>query len=150
MAEGGRVVEHHSPEMFPERWFDLVLVLRCETEQLFDRLSRRGYGKRKLDENMSAEIVGVVEEEAREAYAREVVHAVPSNSPADVDTAVDQVLLWARNWLADHPDGVDPAAPIVHDHEDHDGGDDDDHDGGGDDAEDGEEEEEEEEDGEEE
>ena len=38
---GGVVLEHHSVDFFPERWFDLVLVLRADTAPLFDRLTKR-------------------------------------------------------------------------------------------------------------
>lgn len=41
MAPGNVVVEHHSVGLFPERWFDLVLVLRCDNTVLYDRLSGR-------------------------------------------------------------------------------------------------------------
>lgn len=38
MAAGGNVVDFHSCDFFPERWFDLVLVLRADNTVLFDRL----------------------------------------------------------------------------------------------------------------
>ena len=41
MSEGGVVLEHHTVDFFPERWFDLVLVLRCDNTILFDRLTER-------------------------------------------------------------------------------------------------------------
>ena len=40
---GGRVVEYHAADLFPERWFDLVLVLRVENGMLYSRLEERGY-----------------------------------------------------------------------------------------------------------
>lgn len=43
MSEGGIVLEHHTVDFFPERWFDLVLVLRCDNTLLYDRLVDR-YG----------------------------------------------------------------------------------------------------------
>ncbi|NTV77535.1 MAG: AAA family ATPase [Methanothrix sp.] len=51
MSGGGVVLESHSCDFFPERWFDLVVVLRSDNTVLFDRLAARGYPKRKLDEN---------------------------------------------------------------------------------------------------
>lgn len=41
LAPGGNVVDFHSCELFPERWFDLVLVLRTDNKLLFDRLVAR-------------------------------------------------------------------------------------------------------------
>lgn len=41
MAEGGKIVDYHSCEFFPERWFDIVYVMQCENSILFDRLTQR-------------------------------------------------------------------------------------------------------------
>ena len=41
MSAGGNVVEFHSVDFFPERWFDLVLVLRTDNTVLYDRLIAR-------------------------------------------------------------------------------------------------------------
>ena len=41
MSDGGIVLEHHTVDFFPERWFDLVLVLRCDNTILYDRLASR-------------------------------------------------------------------------------------------------------------
>ena len=43
----GIVADFHVCEMFPERWFDLVLCLRTSTDVLFDRLTARGYSEKK-------------------------------------------------------------------------------------------------------
>lgn len=71
-GEGGWVIDWHSTAGFAVRWVDLVVVLRCEeTNVLFDRLSSRGYKDEKVQENMDAEIFGVVSEEAKEAWDEE-------------------------------------------------------------------------------
>ena len=54
--------------MFPERWFDLVLVLRCNNTILYDRLQSRQYSGRKLEENVQAEIFQTILDEAKESY----------------------------------------------------------------------------------
>lgn len=100
LGEGGCVVDFHSPEIFPERWFELVLVLRTETETLFDRLTKRGYSEKKRMENMECEIMQVVVEEARESYATEIVHEVPSNTLDDLDSALERVTSWYSSWQA--------------------------------------------------
>lgn len=41
MCQGGNIVDYHSSELFPERWFDIVFVLRTDNTTLFDRLSSR-------------------------------------------------------------------------------------------------------------
>jgi adenylate kinase len=40
-VNGGVLVDFHSVGFFPERWFDLVIVLRTDNTVLFDRLAKR-------------------------------------------------------------------------------------------------------------
>ena len=57
-----------SDQLFHERWFDLVLVLRCNNTLLWDRLQARGYKGKKLEENLQAEIFQTILDEAKESY----------------------------------------------------------------------------------
>lgn len=98
----GIVADYHACELFPERWFDLILVLRTKTEVLFDRLSARNYNDKKKSENMQAEIMQVVLDEAKESYAAEIVHEVPSNNIEDMDNNVSRVDQWMKQWLKDN------------------------------------------------
>eukprot|EP00588_Corethron_pennatum_P011334 CAMPEP_0194266286 /NCGR_PEP_ID=MMETSP0169-20130528/1241_1 /TAXON_ID=218684 /ORGANISM="Corethron pennatum, Strain L29A3" /LENGTH=158 /DNA_ID=CAMNT_0039006933 /DNA_START=71 /DNA_END=543 /DNA_ORIENTATION=+ len=84
-SEGGFIVDFHSCDFFPERWFDLVLVLRARTDVLYDRLVIRGYNEKKRTENIECEIMMVVLEEAKESYEEEIVHEVQSNSIEEMD-----------------------------------------------------------------
>lgn len=97
----GIVADFHVCEMFPERWFDLVLCLRTSTDVLFDRLSARGYNEKKRAENMEAEIMQVILEEARDSYAHEIVHEVPSNTIDDMENNVTRVVEWSKQWMKD-------------------------------------------------
>jgi len=103
----GIVADFHVNEMFPERWFDLVLVLRTKTEVLYDRLKARGYAERKLQENMESEIMQVILEEAREAYDTKIVHEVPSNTVEDMESIVHRVSAWSKQWMAEHAQNDD-------------------------------------------
>ena len=38
---GGNIVDFHSCDFFPERWFDLVIVLQTDNTILYDRLEKR-------------------------------------------------------------------------------------------------------------
>lgn len=40
-ARGGLILDWHSVEAYPERWIDLVVVLRCNHELLWKRLEKR-------------------------------------------------------------------------------------------------------------
>jgi adenylate kinase len=98
----GVVVDFHVCDVFPERWIDLVLVLRARTEILYDRLTGRGYSDRKRSENMECEIMQVILDEARESYDPAIVHEVPSNSLEEMESNIERVLGWSKQWIVDH------------------------------------------------
>jgi adenylate kinase len=98
LEPGGRIVDYHSAELFPERWFDLVLVLRVDNSVLYGRLERRGYPERKLQENVEAEIMQVILDEAREAYREEIVIELPSNTIEDMESNLARTSAWLRQW----------------------------------------------------
>ena len=98
MAAGGVILEHHSVAFFPERWFELVLVLTADNTVLFDRLTKRGFSSAKVSENVECEIMQVVQEEARECYASEIVHVVPSNVLDDLESNTERVVAWLGAW----------------------------------------------------
>ena len=100
--EGGTVVDFHGADLFPERWFDLVLVLTTDNTLLYDRLTERGYTGQKLTENVECEIMQVVFEEARESYAEETVHKLDSNNVQEMESNVERVAQWLEQWRQDH------------------------------------------------
>ena len=97
-AAGGCIVDFHTPDMFPESWFELVLVLRTSTDVLYDRLTARGYNEKKRTENMECEIMQVVLDEAHESYDTNIVHEVPSNTLEEMESNVARVESWVSAW----------------------------------------------------
>lgn len=93
--EGGVVLDYHACDFFPERWFDLVIVLRCDNTKLYDRLVTRGYEQKKLRENVECEIFGTVLEEARESYKEEVIHELPNETHEQMADNVRKITEWA-------------------------------------------------------
>eukprot|EP00045_Choanoeca_perplexa_P015041 m.181759 g.181759 ORF g.181759 m.181759 type:complete len:177 (-) comp16874_c0_seq12:3112-3642(-) len=73
VMQGGYIVDYHSCDFFPERYFQLVLVLRTDNAVLWERLSAREYHLEKIQENVQAEIMQVVLEEARTSYNAQIV-----------------------------------------------------------------------------
>ncbi|VEL06841.1 unnamed protein product [Protopolystoma xenopodis] len=59
MYSGGQIVEYHSCDYFPERWFDAVFVLRTSNEFLYPRLKQRNYSDKKIADLIHCEIVQV-------------------------------------------------------------------------------------------
>ncbi len=75
------------------------MVLRADTNIIYDRLLARGYHKKKLDENMECEIMQIVLEAARESYAHEIVQELQSNDTDDMDTNAGRVEGWLTAWI---------------------------------------------------
>ncbi|CAM9139810.1 unnamed protein product [Ectocarpus fasciculatus] len=94
MEEGGVIIDYHSCELFPERWFQLVLVLTADTQVLYDRLAQRGYTDKKVQENMECEIMQIVQESAMESYDRDIVQILPSNTIDDLESNVERASAW--------------------------------------------------------
>lgn len=101
-GHNGVVIDYHSCDLFPERWFDLVLVLRADTDVLYDRLLKRGYCEAKREQNMQCEIMQVLLEEAKESYDVQIVQEVKSNTIADMEETVARVNTWSTQWIKDH------------------------------------------------
>lgn len=96
--EGGMIVDFHSCDFFPERFFDCVIVLQTDNSVLWERLEKRGYNEKKLQDNVQCEIMHVIVEEARESYNKEIVHAVPSNDVEQMESNVDRLVEWINNY----------------------------------------------------
>ncbi|KAJ5466752.1 Adenylate kinase isoenzyme [Penicillium diatomitis] len=106
VLQGGYLIDWHACDLFPKSWIDLVVVVRCpETSLLYDRLSSRGYHEEKLQENLDAEIFGVLLEEAREAYDEEIVVELNSEKDGDVDSNCARIAEWIENWKKEHAEG---------------------------------------------
>ncbi|KAI8836931.1 hypothetical protein HDU77_003468 [Chytriomyces hyalinus] len=98
MQEGGKVVDHHSCDFFPERWFDLVVVLRANNEVLYPRLESRGYNKKKITENIECEIMDVVKLEAFDSYETDIIVELKSESVQDMEENIGRIEAWVENW----------------------------------------------------
>ncbi|KAI0793386.1 P-loop containing nucleoside triphosphate hydrolase protein [Abortiporus biennis] len=105
VSAGGVVLDWHTCEIFPERWADLVVVLRCDHSQLWERLEKRGYPLKKIQENNEAEIMEVVSDEARSSYAPEIVVELKSEGTEDLEANIARIVQWINAWRKDHTEG---------------------------------------------
>ncbi|KAJ7293378.1 AAA domain-containing protein [Mycena rebaudengoi] len=101
VAAGGVILDWHTCDAFPERWADLVVVLRCDHSQLWERLEKRNYALKKIQENNEAEIMQVVLEEARASYPPEIVVELKSESMEDLEANVARIVEWIVVWKKD-------------------------------------------------
>lgn len=99
MCVGGNIVDYHSCDFFPERWFDVVFVLRTNNTILYDRLVNRGYQGKKLEGNMDCEIAQTILEDARASYNPEIVHELQNNTEADFESNVQMICMWLKEWF---------------------------------------------------
>nr|CCA23523.1 adenylate kinase putative [Albugo laibachii Nc14] len=94
LAEGGQIVDFHSCDFFPERYFDLVVVLQVSNTILYDRLKARKYNEKKLQENVECEIMQVVLQEAMESYPTEIVQALENETITCMEQNLERILHW--------------------------------------------------------
>ncbi|XP_034107997.1 adenylate kinase isoenzyme 6 homolog [Drosophila nasuta] len=98
MAEGGNIVEYHSCDFFPERWFQAVFVVTCPNTTLYDRLKARNYNEKKLNSNMQCEIFCTILDEARESYKPDIVYELSGETKADAEKSMKTVKNWYSMW----------------------------------------------------
>ncbi|ENN75528.1 hypothetical protein HUJ04_004121 [Dendroctonus ponderosae] len=99
MSIGGNIVDYHSSEFFPERWFDVVFVLTADTSSLYDRLNLRGYSGKKLESNIECEIFKICLDEAKQFYRTQIVHSLESINEAQLEENVQKICQWIQMWL---------------------------------------------------
>lgn len=100
-SAGGVILDWHACEPWPERWVDLVVVLRCNHTKLWERLEERQYPLKKIKENNEAEIMEVIAQEARDSYVPEIVVELKSESIDDLESNVARIVEWIRTWRKD-------------------------------------------------
>ncbi|KAL8645111.1 MAG: hypothetical protein Q9226_007451 [Calogaya cf. arnoldii] len=101
VKQGGYLIDWHACDLFPESWIDLVIVLRSDSATLYDRLKARNYPEQKMQENMDAEIMEVLLNEAREAFEPELVIELQSNTSDDVEGNASRIETWIEQWTQD-------------------------------------------------
>lgn len=95
---GGNIVEYHSCDFFPERWFNAVYVVQCDNTILYDRLQERGYNETKIKENIECEIFEIVLNEAKESYHEDIVFALRGETEANFNDSIQQITEFIDNF----------------------------------------------------
>jgi len=60
------VIDSHLSHYLDKKYVDKVFIIKCEVNELRKRLKKRGYNKKKIEENVEAEIMDVCFNEAKE------------------------------------------------------------------------------------
>ncbi|XP_055925196.1 adenylate kinase isoenzyme 6-like [Argiope bruennichi] len=105
MQEGGKIVDYHGCDFFPENWFDIVFVLTTDNTILYDRLVKRGYSGKKLENNIQCEIFQTLLDEAKSSYDEHIVHKLNSNTPDDMQSNIEQICEWVETYKMNKANG---------------------------------------------
>lgn len=62
----------------------------------------RNYPESKLQENLDSEIMEVLLQEAHEAFDEEIVIELTSNTADEMETNVDRIEAWTKQWKKDN------------------------------------------------
>lgn len=123
VEQGGCILDWHACDVFPQRWIDLVVVLRVDSTTLYDRLKARyviyqscslvdsgltwtvyvrNYPEVKLQENLDSEIMEVLLQEAHDSYDSEIVIELTSNTSDEMESNIDRIEAWVKQWKLDN------------------------------------------------
>lgn len=86
------ILETHTVSTVPRDDVNLVVILTCRTDVIYDRLVARGYAKAKVDENVECEIMRIVLEEAHERFPHLKILEVPSNTEEDLQDNIESII----------------------------------------------------------
>lgn len=88
------VIEGHYIDLVPSRAVECVFILRAHPDVLRIRLEERGYKEEKIQENIEAEILGVCQMDAIDAFREEKVFEIDTSetSPPDVASMIEKLM----------------------------------------------------------
>lgn len=104
-AYSGVIYGHLLPVVLRDGELSFVAVLRCEPMVLKRRLVARGYNRAKIVENLEAELIGVILDEAVRAFGEEKVH--------EYDTSKTPAAVIARKISDDYLSGSSKTGPWI-------------------------------------
>lgn len=88
------IIEGHYVDLVPNDSVEIAVVLRTHPETLRERLLERGYSKAKIDENIEAEVLGVCQLDALDAFGEEKVFEIDTTDliPTEVASSIEELL----------------------------------------------------------
>jgi adenylate kinase len=86
------LIDGHLSHDLPSDMLDKVIVLRCRPDVLRKRLERKRWSKSKVDENVEAEMIGIISWEAKKRHANVVEIDTTGLRPKGVADRIEKVL----------------------------------------------------------
>jgi adenylate kinase len=103
VAAGGLLFDFHSADVFPQDYFDLIVLMRCENEILYKRLEARGYKQEKITENIECEIFEEVKLDIEDHYANpDLVLELRNEKQEDMEANLQTTINWLINYKNTH------------------------------------------------
>ncbi len=90
------VVDSHISHILPAKFFSEVFVLRCVPAVLKKRLKSKKWSREKIRENVEAEIIGLIEWEAKKKHRKVFVINLRKNSAEATANAILQKAMLKR------------------------------------------------------
>ncbi len=83
-SENYYVVESHLAHFIDPKYVETCVILKCNPKELRKRLKKRGWNEKKIEENVEAEIMDIILEEAREIGHDLIVIDTTDKKPLEV------------------------------------------------------------------
>ena len=112
----GGLIDTHFCNIFPSKWFNAIIVLTCDNTILWDRLKARyviihnsidsidiiivyiyrGYGDAKIQENVTAEIMRVILDEAYDYHPKDMIMVFKSDNIKMQENNIDLIKKYIK------------------------------------------------------
>jgi adenylate kinase len=88
------ILEGHYIDLVPSGSVQWVFILRTHPEILKERLTKRGYKETKVQENVEAEVLGVCQLDALDAFGEKRVFEIDTSdtTPPEVASSIEQTM----------------------------------------------------------
>lgn len=98
-APSGLIFDYVSAGIVPESdSIHAVFVVRCANDKLYDRLKKRNYSTKKIEQNIQSEIFQVCLDEARESFDETIVHQLTNETEEDFEKNLQFLRHWIDQW----------------------------------------------------
>jgi len=86
------IIDSHLAHELPHALVSKMVVLRCRPDELKRRLKAKGWDKAKVEENVEAEMIGVIAYEARKRHRNAIEVDATHGPAAKIATRVEKAL----------------------------------------------------------
>ncbi|CAK9301251.1 unnamed protein product [Gordionus sp. m RMFG-2023] len=89
------IFEYHGVDLFPKHMLNAIFILRTDNTLLYDRLNKRAYNGKKLEENLQSEIFQTILDEAKHYVSGNdeiTLEELISNTPDDMEINAQKII----------------------------------------------------------